>query len=542
MCGRASAPTIDEGDPDSICHLKRCHSSQAYNKQNQALRNSKKRECMAALHARHALDPPDIVEARRITELESARKYRERRPRTEAQKSRAHRMLQKRKAESAARLEHLAQERRQALLPLALPTSYSAEQRNMAIAHHVLKRMCAIEAYCKAAIADSRLQASEGGSEDGQAYAEDGRGTMSIAIGEHLYFTEYFELRLAVFFCDPTNAYTNKILLETIMSAIIKQKAGAMGDCTTVAGNNQALLLLENIVSLQQGESSKALDLIVQESLVSQDKSAIVICYNVACTWRGSFIWAARSAGNSSGYTEQSYLVSAKTRTYTVVLDACPDGFKPLPVRPWGATAPPRWQEALSCVWSYCQVPGAPSTQAQYSGTSHATLKRYPAWDSLTNAWHARCNCGEHDHPVNPLYANQMQLPLPTPPSQMAPLMPPPQSPSPSPPPSPVVVYDIDSRSSSPKEQPSLSDARPLSYTAPLPSASSPVALGIIGAPENRVYYAVRVGREGETFKDLDQAHIHFDALQRAGKQPEFVVASSLVRCIAWIRETLEAP
>ncbi|KAF8145015.1 hypothetical protein K438DRAFT_1992271 [Mycena galopus ATCC 62051] len=52
------------------------------------------------------------------------------------------------------------------------------------------------------------------------------------------------------------------------------------------------------------------------------------------------------------------------------------------------------------------QQPGVytswPSADAQYKNVSGATVKSYRDYNELRGAWHARCNKGEHDHPVDP--------------------------------------------------------------------------------------------------------------------------------------------
>ncbi|KAJ7798674.1 hypothetical protein B0H14DRAFT_3492368 [Mycena olivaceomarginata] len=107
-----------------------------------------------------------------------------------------------------------------------------------------------------------------------------------------------------------------------------------------------------------------------------------------------------------------------------------------------------------------------PSADTQYKHVSGATVKRYHNYDHLLAAWHARCDLGEHDHPVDPRHGNRAHDRTPSPPPSSPSLSSPalPASPaSPAPPSPPLRLYYIHSRS--PSRTPS-----------PIPRTPSPVS------------------------------------------------------------------
>ncbi|KAJ6461986.1 hypothetical protein C8R47DRAFT_1225619 [Mycena vitilis] len=172
-----------------------------------------------------------------------------------------------------------------------------------------------------------------------------------------------------------------------------------------------------------------------------------------------------------------------------------------------------------------------PSADFQYKRVSGASLKGYYDFSSLRDAWHARCDLGEHAHPPGPaIGASGASVPR-TPARQTAV----PRSPAAtaSPPSTPVrVVYISDSPSPSPESSPGA----PPSYTsspAPLrsPSASPAPPIGLL-------CYAIRVGEEAETFTDASEARARFLELQNAGLSPACISAPSVARCLAWMAGT----
>ncbi|KAF8197291.1 hypothetical protein K438DRAFT_1933798 [Mycena galopus ATCC 62051] len=84
-------------------------------------------------------------------------------------------------------------------------------------------------------------------------------------------------------------------------------------------------------------------------------------------------------------------------------------------------TISPRKKLYLVC-GRLVQQPGVyeswPSADTQYKNISGATVKSYRDYAELEAAWHARCDLGEHDHPVDPqLAAHGPRNRTPSPPS-----------------------------------------------------------------------------------------------------------------------------
>ncbi|KAJ7601669.1 hypothetical protein DFH06DRAFT_1352328 [Mycena polygramma] len=169
-----------------------------------------------------------------------------------------------------------------------------------------------------------------------------------------------------------------------------------------------------------------------------------------------------------------------------------------------------------------------PSADAQYKHVSGATLKGYYNFGLLRDAWHARCDLGEHSHPVDPALRS-------APGAHPAPRFAPVPSPAPA-----VPVYDIDSRSPSPASHPDAPPSYDLSPPSSPPSSPppSPSPERIALRPAGLLCYSIRVGQEGETFTDLSEARARFLALQNAGLSPTFFSAPSLARCLAWTAQT----
>ncbi|KAJ7831563.1 hypothetical protein B0H13DRAFT_1915414 [Mycena leptocephala] len=186
----------------------------------------------------------------------------------------------------------------------------------------------------------------------------------------------------------------------------------------------------------------------------------------------------------------------------------------------------------------------------QYKSASAATIKSYYDWSELKAAWHVRCDAGEHDHPAAPVPSSS------------------------STPTSPQRAVHAQTQRASPAAAPAIAPATrrmpttPASRTAPTASSSvarssssgprhthptvslppppptyttsaAPSAQGLASVePVGLMCYAVRVGREGESFTDPAEARTRFLALQAAGKNPGFVAAPSVARCMRWIEET----
>ncbi|KAJ7919818.1 hypothetical protein B0H13DRAFT_2320106 [Mycena leptocephala] len=192
------------------------------------------------------------------------------------------------------------------------------------------------------------------------------------------------------------------------------------------------------------------------------------------------------------------------------------------------------------------QAPGYyvswPSADLQYKHVSGATLKGYYNLEELKDAWHARCDRGEHHHPADPVILLSLSGPGPSIPT-FAPLHPPSttlllaSSPVCRTPPtartSVLPLHFIDSRSPSPQTPPESppSYASSLPRSSPSPSPHRPAELAGL------MCYAVRVGQEGETFTDISEARARFLALQNMGLSPSYIVSPSLTRCITWIEE-----
>ncbi|KAJ7794530.1 hypothetical protein B0H14DRAFT_2621805 [Mycena olivaceomarginata] len=71
------------------------------------------------------------------------------------------------------------------------------------------------------------------------------------------------------------------------------------------------------------------------------------------------------------------------------------------------------WWETVSSGWEGSSwktassgLEARPSADAQYRHISGATVKSYYNYDHLLAVWHAHCDLGEHDHPVNPQHAD----------------------------------------------------------------------------------------------------------------------------------------
>ncbi|KAF7351522.1 hypothetical protein MSAN_01584600 [Mycena sanguinolenta] len=116
-----------------------------------------------------------------------------------------------------------------------------------------------------------------------------------------------------------------------------------------------------------------------------------------------------------------------------------------------------------------------PTADAQYKGVSGASIKGYYDYKLLVAAWHARCDSGEHDHPVDPDGSHARALPpsLPSAPSAPAATTPRPRGRAREHPSPRLRVYRI--HSCSPTRTPS-----PISST-PSPTRGSPVSSTRIG-------------------------------------------------------------
>ncbi|KAJ7707085.1 hypothetical protein B0H16DRAFT_1741916 [Mycena metata] len=118
--------------------------------------------------------------------------------------------------------------------------------------------------------------------------------------------------------------------------------------------------------------------------------------------------------------------------------------------------------------------------------------------------------------------------------------------PSPAPGSVPLPVYFIDSRTPSPILHPTVPDTTAFPTPSPIPSRPpSPAASGSPSPPpynntattgvHPQPVYAVRVGREGEVFRNFRAAWTRYLALDRQGETVALVVANSVVRALAWI-------
>ncbi|KAJ6487489.1 hypothetical protein C8R47DRAFT_1216258 [Mycena vitilis] len=175
-----------------------------------------------------------------------------------------------------------------------------------------------------------------------------------------------------------------------------------------------------------------------------------------------------------------------------------------------------------------------PSADLQYKHISGATLKGYYDFPSLRDAWHARCDLGEHAHPQDPAIGAATSAAAATFAAEEPPSLPrTPARRAAAAPSLPVgIVYISDSRSPSPESPPGA----PPSYTSsPAPSRSpSPSP----SAPTGLMCYAVRVGEEAETFTNASEARARFFELQNAGLSPTCISAPSVTRCLAWMART----
>ncbi|KAJ7118697.1 hypothetical protein C8R43DRAFT_1137240 [Mycena crocata] len=153
--------SLQPTDPATAAQrLRRLKSSRDYNAENRDERNYKKRHRMALLRASRLQDAPELIEARRAAARDAARRYREKNRDTLAQKSQERRnelKIAKRRAEAKERRQReLAARRSVQGLPLAVPSSYSARERAVAIADHRRQQ----EEYVR--------MAEEGDSDDGE--------------------------------------------------------------------------------------------------------------------------------------------------------------------------------------------------------------------------------------------------------------------------------------------------------------------------------------------------------------------------------------
>ncbi|KAJ7896185.1 hypothetical protein B0H13DRAFT_1885266 [Mycena leptocephala] len=183
----------------------------------------------------------------------------------------------------------------------------------------------------------------------------------------------------------------------------------------------------------------------------------------------------------------------------------------------------------------YVSWSGLPSAELQYKHNSGATVKGYHDFQALKAAWYARCDQGEHDHPVDParsLPVPQSSTPAPAPLPLASTLVHTPRSPVASS--STLPVYIIDSRSPSPQTP----IESPPSYASSPPSSPPSGSRSWTREPAGLMHYAVRLGREGETYTDASEARDRFLALQNVGLSPGYVVSSSLARSLEWIAQT----
>ncbi|KAJ7794668.1 hypothetical protein B0H13DRAFT_2393317 [Mycena leptocephala] len=245
--------------------------------------------------------------------------------------------------------------------------------------------------------------------------------------------------------------------------------------------------------SLQQGERFADIDYVLLESNAGETR-LLPVSYDLACQWGGNF-----------------------------------------QARAGGALSPGAYED-----WIMADL--------QYKSVSNASIKSYYDWIELKSAWHTRCDAGEHDHPAAPSLTSS----APTTPQRTrtagsqnslngsSTAGPSSSSVSRTPrgantPPPPLPVHIIESRSPSPDLPPSRTPPPPppayTPHTTPSAQSNPSVSVGPVGL----MCYAVRVGTEGETFTDPEEARERFFALQGAGKNPGFVAAASLSRCMRWI-------
>ncbi|KAJ7170316.1 hypothetical protein C8R43DRAFT_1120744 [Mycena crocata] len=205
------------------------------------------------------------------------------------------------------------------------------------------------------------------------------------------------------------------------------------------------------------------------------------------------------------------------------------------------------------------------SAQAEWKSVpahDNATCKGFFSQSKLRSAWHARCDRGEHNHPVDPaIVAQSRPVPLyfissrsPSPARDPPPYGSPPPA---SPPASPPVSQSSPARPHRPRPAPGSIPSSPSTMrnaraaVAPPPAApASPSppsrARGRVGSrsstgptpPVGLKSYAVRVGHEGEIFTDAGEARQRFLALQEQGKSPSLVSSDSVARCMAWLDNT----
>ncbi|KAJ7149515.1 hypothetical protein C8R43DRAFT_1128509 [Mycena crocata] len=278
---------------------------------------------------------------------------------------------------------------------------------------------------------------------------------------------------------------------------------------------------------------------------------------------------------------------------YTMTLYRCEPPFFPDPGQP---TQPQPGQKLYLVCGRNLRAPGVyaswPTAEAEWKSVprdSGSSCKSYYSLSKLRSAWYARCDCGEHDHPVDPALVNAVPLyfissPSPSPERSPPPYVPvgssnagtwqrqasyPPPATSPSPvqprvPRSPVAIprprppapaqaqapsraahgaYFADRRApaSAPGARAPAATARvpPPSATSPpspdRPATATPAASA---QPLGLASYAVRIGGEGEVFTSAHEARHRFLTLQSEGKSPSMVSCASLARCLKWIQDT----
>ncbi|KAJ6459377.1 hypothetical protein C8R47DRAFT_1081340 [Mycena vitilis] len=194
-----------------------------------------------------------------------------------------------------------------------------------------------------------------------------------------------------------------------------------------------------------------------------------------------------------------------------------------------------------------------PSADVEYSRVSGATCKGYYDLSELRSAWYRRCDQGEHAHPgiAGPStslpttpnrHRNHAHSPPPPPCLPRPPRPPrPPRTPrTPRAAARPPRTQDPPRRvvfiESSPEpESPPVSPAGRLPAPATLPPPYSETQ----SAPRPLTCYGVRVGTEGEVFNDREEARNAYNLLHQQGREPGFLVASSLVACLSWIEASV---
>ncbi|KAJ7874255.1 hypothetical protein B0H13DRAFT_1894640 [Mycena leptocephala] len=546
------ASDLDEDDPATVRRLKPLQSSRAYDEAHRVERNLKKKDRMATLRAQRAQDPPDIAEARRLAACETARKYRERNREHLAEKARAERAQVKVRAKVAflkkeGRFYSMIRRREREIrrLPLVVPATWSLHRRQEAF--NAREALIARE---------SEVLSSEDEDKDNtdveDAEEEDSDSAPSAApqANPKLSSIPHASLQMGERFTNIDYALTQSNAGETTLLPVSYDLACQWGRNVQARNGDASTIILFILLFLPLPELrlKRQAQLLLRGSVAKQ----AILMNDFRCD---PPFYPANPERPDPLLGRKIYLVCGQNVKH-----------------------PGAYED-----WTMADL--------QYRSVSNASIKSYYDWSELKAAWYTRCDAGQHDHPAAPPAPSS----APTTPQRnrtrpasaaaaLAPATAPlthrtvavraaavhsgsqipqigsssmagpssgsasrtphtrPRARLPHSPPLPLHV--IASRSPSPESRsPSLDPPPsqsqpppPPPYAERTPSTDSNVSVSV--GPIGLMYYAVRVGTEGESFTDPDEARTRFFALQAAGENPGFVAAASLARAMRWIEDT----